>query len=629
MLYGWVGTILDIDLNSGDIVKRPFTEAMRERFIGGRGLNSKTLYDNVGPKIDPFSPENVIMFSVGPAVGTMMNAGSRFTVTAKSPLSLGHGDANCGGYWGPELKFAGYDQIIFRGRAKKPVYLFIENDRVELRDASHMWGLDTWETHREMIKGAGDPLAQVVYIGPAGEKRVRFAGVLHNMARAAGRMGMGAVLGSKNVKGIVVRGTKGIYVPDPKAIREFHLDLAGKMTLDSYYPLFSTYGTLGLMEAAHAYGIQLVKNDWIHTLPNVEEIGGINFVERYALKQEACFCCALHCGNSYLVKEGPFAGTFGRDVEYAHTSTFGARGYNLDMAAILKLNEICDKYGFDPISAGVTLNWALDCYERGILTKEDTEGIDLSWGNSPAYVAVMEKIGKREGFLGNLLAEGSYRAAMEIGRGSEELLSTIKKVETMEYDPRAAKAWGLGFATSTRGADHLRAQPGLEFAMRPEEALEMFGTPEAANRLSHEGKGRMVAWLENTKAFVDSIGTCKFWARTVCLKPEILATMFNVATGSSYTAEDVMKAGERVWTVEKCFNIREGMRREDDSLPEKFKTPIVDGPNKGATVDFDRLLNDYYAYRGWDRETSLPSRQRLLELGLDDIAEELKGILSE
>ena len=626
-MNGWMGTILRVDLTEKKIKKEPLDENLTLKFLGGRGLNGITLYKELKPGIDPLSPENKLIFGVGPCNGTLSLGSGRFNVTSKSPLTGGFGDANCGGFWGPELKYAGYDQIIIQGKAEKPVYLWIDGDKVEIKDASHLWGKDTFETNKLIIKELGDPKIEIVTIGPAGENLVKFANVMGSLYRAAGRTGMGCVMGSKKLKAIAVRGDRGVKIANPEKLQEVALKSYDVLYSDWFAKKFSDEGSLCLMDIYHnSLGLLTTRNSQTGVFEKMDGLLAEDFEEKYKIGNKACFSCPLHCGCFWMIKEGPFAGLRWGKAEFATIVNFSTRVGASDMEVSLKAGVLCDKYGIDIISLGGILGFAFECYEKGIISEKDTDGLKLDWGNTETVLKLIDKVVFREGF-GDVLANGTREAAKTISKKSEDYAIHTKGLEHIECDPRGIQAWGLGYAVSTRGADHLRALPVFEYTISPQKAKELFGTEKAADRFSTEGKGRMVKWFEELRAFADSMEICKYITRTGLIFPEPLIEMLNAVTGLNFTEDDVYKIGERIINIEKAFNTREGFTRKDDTLPKRFlEEPLPDGPSKGHVVNLEPMLNDYYKCRGWNVKNSLSTRAKLEELGLKEVADELEKL---
>jgi aldehyde:ferredoxin oxidoreductase len=631
--FGWAGKVLDIDLSDRKISVYPLDRDLAECFIGGRGVNGRMLFSLLQPNIDPLGPENVLIFGTGPLTGTP-GATGRFNVSFLSPLTGLLGDANSGGYWGPELKYAGYDFLIVRGKADRPVYIEIRDDEVHIRDAADIWGLNVSETTASIRQKMKDPRAQVLAIGQAGEKLVRFAAVMSSLTRAAARCGSGAVMGSKNLKAIVVKGSKGIKVADPSGVMNKFQNLYQTITTDYKYGFYPRYGTTILTEGLYPLG--LVPNlNWRQAEIEgvVEKLGGTTFVEKFMKKYRACHGCFLHCDHYYQVSDGKYKGA-GLKVEFETIEAFGPQLGNLDFESILHMNNLTSQYGLDTITTGATISLAVDLFQQGILTKSDTDGLELRWGDSDLFVSLIHKIAHREG-IGNLLAEGSYWMAQKIGRGAEKSVYHMKKLEPSLVEVRGHKAIALAFHTSTRGGDHLRGQPGAEIGgfrgVDPKIMAERFGSEDVGKPGVYDvvGKPRMVIWYQHFAAVVDALELCKFgtyWSRFP-VEFEEFSDMLLVATGVKLSPDDLLRVGERIWNVEKAFNLRLGFGRESDLPCERVQNETVKGgPQDGERLHLDKfnsLLDSYYIMRGWDQHTGRPKRSKLEELKLGDIADEL------
>lgn len=616
---GWPQKILWVDLTKGKIKKTDCPDSWVKMYLGARGFNSRRLYDLLKPGIDAFSPQNALLFGVGPLSGTMAPSSGRFTVTAKSPLTDIFGDSNCGGHFGPELRYAGYSQLIFTGISPKPVFLWIDDDRIELRDAQHLTGKNTWETQETILEELRDPTIQIACIGPAGENLVRFAGVLHGQKRAAGRCGMGAVMGSKNLKAVAVRGTKDVEVAHPGRFEKALGDIL-PLILDSPVCKWrSHYGTPSIMETSHAHGALAIRNWQYNEWPYVENVSGERLIKEFSLKKQAGFNCWLACKNFCMIREGKFAGTCGEGPDFG----VGLVAPMLDireMEPIIYMNNLFNQYGLDPVSFVEMIAWAMECYEHGIITEKDTGGLSLNWGDSDVVIQLIRMVSEKEGF-GKILAEGERRALTLLGKSeASKYMHHVKGMALPIEDPRAQKTTGIGFLTSTRGADHLRS---LYVWVTPE--MDEYLKSPVSDLRNPIGKGIALKWFENYSAAVDCSSVCKFswmYARPQPRLPEMLANLVSAATGYEFSAEDILSAGERVYNVEKAFNSREGLTRKDDNFsnPDKFlKEPVKDGPAKGAVLERDQILDEYYQARGWDVATGLQTKGKLIELGLEDL----------
>ena len=604
------------------IRKEPFSDKLAQTYIGGRGLGIKYVYDYVPPRIDAFDPQNIIVISTGPLCGTLAPSSNRYSIVTKSPLTGGIGYSNSGGHFGPELKYAGYDAIIIHGKAPHPVYVSIMNDEVKILDANDLWGKDVFETTETLTKQSNDPFSQVLCIGPAGENRVKYAAIVNNLARTAARTGVGAVMGSKNLKGIVVRGTKPLRIADPEQFNHVIDQTLEKIKKDPAFPALSEYGTSFLVDLAHISGGLATRNNQTGIFEKYEQISSETFYEQYRVKSDSCFACPIHCGKYARVKEGKYKGSKGGSPEYESIVCLGSKCGVGDLDAIIYANELANRYGIDTISLGDTIAFAMEAYEKGILTGEMTNGLKIEWGNADTMIELIHLIATRQG-IGKLLAEGVKKASEKLP-GSEEFALHVKGMEPPAYDIRTAKAFGLGWATATRGADHLAALPNFELlGYDPAVGKEWFGSEKAVDPYEWESKPEMVYWHENFGAIVDSAEMCKYTCFSAyAVKPLDMAKFLTYATGIMYTPEDIMKIGERIYNLERLFNLREGVGKEQDTLPKRFtQEPLPEGPAKGQIVELDKMLPKYYELRKWDKRTGIPKIEKLQELGLLEAAE--------
>ena len=629
MPFGWAGTVLRIDLTKGKVVKVPLSSYFMKYFIGGRGVNSRVLYAEVGPEVDPLSPENRLIFGVGPLDGALVPGGGRWTVTAKSPLTGIHGDANAGGHWGAELKYAGYDHIIIEGKAKEPSYLWIDDDNVEIRNARHIWGKDIWETDKIIKEELGDPNVKVSAIGPAGENLVRFANIVCDLFRAAGRTGMGAVQGSKNLKAIAIRGTKGVKIANPKSYEKAINDFLEKEHNDPSYKVWSTLGTPALVRMLSEGGTLSVMNNQYTSWDKAIDISGETFLEQYVVKSQGCFSCPLHCSHYYIVNKGKYIHS-AEGVEFETLGNLGSRLGDNNLAGVLMAGQWCNRLGMDQISISHGIALLMECFQKGLIDESFTDGVRFDWGDTDLVIDTIQKIAYRKG-IGDLLAEGAVRVARKVGKEAENLVVQTKGMGYTASDQRARKGGVLAYATATRGGDHLRGLPTLEvYHLLPDIGVKLFGSSKAVDGTAYETKGRMVTWCENLCAIADSLEVCKFqtaWLRPFSLYPQDLLQIFNAITGAGMTLDEFFKVGERVYNVEKAFNTRLGLSRADDKPPYKYlNVPVPAGPAKGEIVsikDFNKMLDEYYEAREWDKKTSYPTEEKLRKLGLDDVADDL------
>lgn len=602
-MYGWTGKIIRVNLTEKSIKIEDLNMEDAKLYLGGRGLGSKILYDEVDPKIDPLSPENKLIFMTGPVTGTYATCAGRFNVVAKAPLTGTIGAANSGGHFGPELKFAGYDGIIFEGKADKPVYLHICDDLIELKSAEHLWGKDVFET-TDLLLQENEKDARVACIGPGGEKQVLFATVMNDKDRAAGRSGMGAVMGSKNLKAVVVKGTKSIKVANQDKFKAAAMDARGKINEN---------GVTGPGGGLPTYGTEVLVNilNEVHGLPtrnwkdsrfeDGELISGEYLAEKYLIRNKACFACSIGCGRVINIPDGKYKGIVA-GPEYEAAWAYGACCGVKDLNAINKANHVCNLLGIDPITMGATIACAMELYESGYITKEDLGGRELRFGDAESIIEWTELTGNREGF-GDIMALGSYRMAEKYGH--PELSMSVKKQEMPAYDGRVLQGMGLEYATSNRGGCHVRG-----YLTSP----EILGIPVKVDPHTTEGKAPLLKTFQDLTAVVDSSDICLFTTFAIGL-PEI-AEMLRSVTGLEFSDEEVLRVGERIWNLEKLFNLEAGFTRKDDTLPERLlKEPVNSGPAKGKVVELEKMLNEYYEVRGWDEE-SIPTDEKLEELSL-------------
>jgi aldehyde:ferredoxin oxidoreductase len=617
--FGWAGRILRVDLSSGTVGAETLPLPLAASYLGQAGVNAKILYDAVAPGLDPFSPENPLIFGVGPLGGTMAPCSGRFTVTSKSPLTGIFGDSNCGGHWGPELKFAGFDHIIVTGRADRPVYLWIRDDRVEVRDARHLWGRTTWETEDLIKQELAQPTAQIASIGPAGENRVRIAGIISNLCRAAARTGLGAVMGSKNLKAVAVLGSRGVRVAQPARFGETVAECVEAIRKDPLYDVAVNFGTSAITGLAQLLGFLPTRNFRESTFEGAEDLRGEALLEEHVAKHKGCFNCPVSCSRYYRVTDGPYTGTAGEGPEYESIAALGSKCGNRDLPAILKANTLCNELGLDTISAGNAIAWAMEAYERSLLDCFPGEG--PTWGDSAAVIECLRKIAGRRG-LGDLLAEGAYRAAERVG--GLDFVVHSKKMDYPAVDVRGTKGMALAFSISPRGGDHLKGLPLYEVA--PElyraDIREELGIDVSPDYwLRYDTKPDLIRWHEDWHCVVDSLGLCKLEGIAIKpLKPRHFAALFSAATGVELGIEEMRRAGERIWNLERMFGVREGIRRRDDYPPKRLlEEPISTGPSAGERLtreDYGRMLDEYYALRGWEAESGIPTPETLEALGL-------------
>ncbi len=618
---GYAGKILRINLSNKTSKEEPLPEEMARNFIGGAGFGIKHLFDELEPGADPLGPDNILVFAPGPFTGAGVPCASRMSVTAKSPLTGAVGMALSGGQFPAEIKFAGWDAIIIEGKAEKPTYVAIKGKDVRFRDADGCWGTLTFDCQQIIKNELHDQNVRVCCIGPAGEHLSKLACIV-NERRAVGRKGLGAVMGSKNLKAIAIRGTGTVAVASEEKYK------AGRSALlkafkesPVLYTEFSQHGTPMVTDLTGAMGVLPAKN-WTATgeFVPIEGIGRDAQATR-KVGREHCYDCPVGCSQLKLARTGPYAGILTEGPDFETVYSFGSCVGIDQVDPIIAADRLADELGLDTISAGVTVAFAMELFEKGLLTLEDTDGIDLRFGNDQALMVLLRKMAFREG-LGDVLADGSLAAAKRIGKGTAKYAMQVKGLELPGYDVRALKAHGLGYATSYTGADHCR---GYAFQ-------EVFGVPIPweVDRFAVENKGKLTIWNQDVRtSTLDCAPMCAFLLdmavpATAC---QNTATLMEAVTGLAFTPEEVMKVGERVNNLARAFNAREGFSRADDTLPERLMTePLPAGASRGHLIsrqDLDTMLDEYYSLRGWDVETGTPSRGKLTDLGLAYVADAL------
>jgi aldehyde:ferredoxin oxidoreductase len=604
---GYKGQLLRVNLSKKAITKEPLREDWARDFVGGVGYSARLLYQELKPKIDPLGPKNKLVFMTGPVNGTMIPAASRSSVCAKSPLTGSFFHSIFGGFFGPELKFAGYDGLVVEGVSKKPVYLWIDDHRVEIRSAEHLWGKSSLEAEEIIRKEIGDEGIHIAVIGPAGEQGTAFAMILLDI-RAAGRGGLGAVMGSKNLKAIAVRGTGSVSVPNVLRVYNTALRLNELFATNPAVKGLSDYGTPRNVASMNAAGILPTRNWQTETFSRVDGITGETMKEKVVKAHRACFACSINCTKYSVVPSGPYKSTI-NGPDYETIYGFGSICEVDDIQALCKADEICDHYGIDLITTSMCVAWAMECYEKGIFTKKDTDGLDLRWGNAEAMIALTEKIGKREG-LGALLAKGTREAARIVGKGSDRFTIENKGVEWPGHTCRPFPAAAVGYATGPRGGSHHDIRP----------------TPEKSGLVDRkvlEGKGALAAEINHWLILCDSACLCHLgepiWG-PMKINNNVVEAL-NAVTGWNLDYEKARKIAERQWNMIRCFAAREGFTRNDDRLPVRFmEEPVPEGPMKGSVVPKDtleRLKDDYFTYRGWSLKTGNPTKEKLKDLGLE------------
>ncbi|MEG0773954.1 aldehyde ferredoxin oxidoreductase family protein [Clostridium sp.] len=600
-MYGYSGKVLRINLSEKTVKVEPLNLEVAQKFIGARGLGVKTFIDEVDAKIDALSPDNKFIIATGPLTASPMPTSGRYMVVTKAPLTGTIAISNSGGHWGAKLKTAGYDMIILEGRSENPVYLNIEDDIVEIKDAQQLWGMVTSKVTRKLNEI--HPGSKVLCIGPAGEKLSLMAAVMNDEDRAAGRGGVGAVLGSKNLKAIVVKGSGKVQVPDEEKAKAVNLEKVKILRNDPVAGNgLPTYGTAVLVNIINENGVHPVKNFQESYTDKADLISGESMTENTLLRKNPCFRCPIACGRWVKLNDG----TECAGPEYETLWSFGSDCDNYDLDAVSRANLLCNEYGLDTISAGATISAAMELYQRGYIKDEEIakDGLSLNWGDAEAVVGWTKKMGLREGF-GDKLADGSFRLCESYG--APEYSMTVKKQELPAYDPRAIQGHGITYAVNNRGGCHIKG-----YMINP----EILGYPEKLDRFSLEGKAAYARVFHDLTAVIDSLGLCVF--TTFGLGTPDYVHMYNAVCGEVFNDETLLQAGDRIWTLEKIFNLRAGIDSSQDTLPKRLlKTPIPSGPSEGNVHRLDVLLPEYYAVRGWN-ENGIPKEDTLRKLGLEE-----------
>jgi len=592
---------------------------VRRKFLGGRGINMHVLSQHYTRELDPFSPDNPLIFGAGLLSGTL-GFGARMSISAKSPESGHIGDTNIGGDFAAEVVKAGFSHLVIFGKSSELVYLFVHDGRIEIRDARSLKGIDTVETQRQIRSDLGEPKAQVACIGLAGENLVRFSPVRTGVKSAAGRTGMGAVMGSKNLKAVAARGTLDIEIADPDRYLTYYLKTLHKLMSAKWAQALSKDGTPLLFRACNALGFLSVRNNQLTTVGEAGKSLHAEALHRHSSGMLSCYACPIHCRHRYDIKEGTYAGTKGEGPEYGSIGSLGPKLGILDLDGIICLCELANHYGLDTMSMGSYLAWVMELYQRGIITR-DTTGLTLEWGNVDAIIELIHQIAHRKGF-GDIVAEGRF-AHRVFGDASLDYLLEIKDFPIEMTDERLPKSFALGMATASRGACHMRSRASIDVLGLPEEILKkVYGGPVSNRLASYDGKGRMVWYHEVINAASDALGICRF--QSVFSSPNglgyrVYSRLLELAAGLKMTPSEVRAVGERICSMERMLLVRDGMSREDDRLPGRYFEPILEGPAKGHVIhqgEFDRMLDEYYRLHGWNKN-GVPKPATLRRLGLD------------
>jgi aldehyde:ferredoxin oxidoreductase len=632
----WAGRILRINLTSGTVQVQPTADYLGDA-LGGRGIGQWILFREVTPGTDALEPGNVMTFGAGPLAGTLAPAGSRLSIDTKNALTGGICMSNAGGHFAPELKYAGFDAIVVTGQAPRPVSLWVYDGGAELQPADDLWGLDVWQTESAIRRRTGDAATRVAAIGPAGERCIRGACVMVDRGRAAGRGGLGAVMGAKRLKAIAVRGTGGLRPAQPERFARAAEHVRQQMLASPYLALMREGGSMRLGGAGgpDGQGPQAVNNTRDEYWPpeKSRRISEPVLREAYEVRRLGCFNCPINCSHFYAVKEGPYAGSAGEGFQVNTGRSFGS---NLDIdhaPALIEAHNYCSRMGLDVDMAGSVLAWAFEAYERGHLSQDEANGMALHWGDHRAAIALLHDIVERRG-LGDLLAEGTQRAAACLGRGSDAYAMHIKGGEINEGNLRQAMAWTLAVTMSTEGASHLDGAPSARtYREHLDVARRYFGVDWPGALTDYRNQAPVVIWHEHYKALIDMVGVCYFtsmWVDAFTYQPEDVAELMSAGTGREYSADELLRMGQRLHNVQKAFNtLHAGFTRQYDRPPCRlFKEAVQTGPSAGIAIDergWEALVDEYYAIKGWDRATGWQTEAGLLALDMGEVAAELRA----
>lgn len=611
-MYGYMGKLLTVDLSSGNISLQPLNEEYARRYVGGSGLACRYLYDMISAETDPLGPENPLIFMAGPLVGTAAPSCGRFTVSARSPLTGLWGESNAGGFWGPELRFAGYDGLIIRGKASAPVYLRIVDDDVRLVEADHLWGLSTYETRHRIRDEIGRKRTRVACIGPAAENGVLYAGIMNAHARMSGRGGLGTVMGSKKLKAIAVQGNQRVPLADEAAFKALARETREFLSDDITTMILNATGSSGNMDYFMLLGCTPVRYFTQGEFPESSALSGAVMAETILTGTSTCYGCPVACGRTIEVTEGQYVLPETAGPEYETICALGTVLLIDSLEAVSYMGHLCDLAGMDTISTGMTIGLATYLYDQGIISSHDTGGIELRWGDPDLAIRLIEMTIRREGF-GELLAQGSLRLARSFG--AEELAIQVNGQAVAMHDPRALSAMGLVYVTSPRGACHNQSDMYLIDMGRSIETLDIPTT----DRFGTEGKAAITARHQDWRSLGNALIQC-----TLPNPPaQNVMGMLAAATGWDIDNEKALWLGEGMWNVKRALNIRLGWSRAGEKLPKLLMQSLAEGGTEGNVPDMETLLRDYYHHRGWDMRTGKPGRERLQTLGMEDIAADL------
>jgi aldehyde:ferredoxin oxidoreductase len=621
-MFGCHGELLRVDLSSSRITREDVPQDLFDKYLAGAGMATHYLYHEVPKGADPLGPQNELIAMTGALTGTIAPSTGRFNWVFKSPLTGIWAQSNSAGFWGVEFKKTGFDGIIFQGVSPSPVYLVVEEGRADLRDASHLWGKNVVETTLLIKEELGDRY-NVVCIGAGGENLVRYASIMNDLHRAAGRCGGGAVMGYKRLKAVAVYGKKQISIADRPAFTAVSNKQFELLDQSMVKVAMETFGTNTVIDMVNAKGGFPTRNWQTGTFPQLEEINAQALTEKVLVEPKGCFACPLRCARVSAIRTGKYAGSQGEGPEYESVGTFGGQCMVDNLEAITQAHYLCNDYGLDSISAGSSIAFAMECCEKGILTKEDTDGLDVSFGNADVMIQLVHKIARREGF-GDLLAEGTKRMAQKLDKGSERFAMHVKGLELPAYDSRAVQITGLAYAVANRGGDHITAYIqgptflDIPFLVIPDSKINdpLVADPNEVHVLVN---------LENMLSALDTLGACKFMG--LCVASEEWVQLVEHCLGRTFTYDDMMKLGETAVNLARVFNAREGVTRADDTLPPRLlEEPLPEGPAAGkVNENLAAMLDMYYELRGWDKTTGKPTPEKLRELGLAEYIDDIWG----
>lgn len=623
MEHSYTGRIARVNLSEGSCTMEEPGEAFYRRYAGGKAFGAHYLLSEMGPGVDPLGEENVLILATGVMTGTGLPAMCRFSAVAKSPLTGAFGESEAGGWWGPELKFAGLDALVIEGKAPKPVYLWIKDGNVEIRDASGLWGLEVGQTHEAIRQELGDSKIRIAAIGPGGEQLVRYACIINEYKHANGRTGMGAVMGSKNLKAVAVRGTQGLDLADPSKVRELARWFAKEYLNNASTKVLYDMGTPGLTSGLNAAGMLPTRNFHSGEFEEADRISWSAIEQQIFVERKGCFACPIRCKRVVAFENGLKHDPKYGGPEYEAIAAFGSDCGIGDLKAVAKANELCNRYGIDSISTGASIAFAMECFESGILSTKDLDGIELRFGNAAGMLAMVERIGRREG-VGRLLGEGVVQAAKEIGGGSERFALAVKGQEVPMHEPRGKVGVGMGYAVSNVGADHLVIAHDPAFVAKDSvvlRALAPLGILDPVEMFDlGPKKMRLFLYMEHMYSLWNCAGVCLFgYAPRVWTPLDRLVEMFQAATGWDTSLWELAKIGERSVNMARAFNVREGFSRKDDTLPDRFFEPLEGGALKGVALDrgvFEESLGLLYEMKGWDSANGAPTQGKLEELDI-------------